>query len=818
MDRAEQLRRRGLTALNSRRFDVARRLLVRARAQAVDPAVVARVDTSRAFLAYETGSPDDAFALCDGASRTPGLDENTRGVIEAQRAMLLLRAGRTADALAAFANALSVQLEPLERGRALINRGGVYLNQGQPALARADFAEATDLLSRFDDPDVAAMAEHNLGYAYLLEGDLAQALAHMDAAGPRLIELSKVGEALFRQDRAEVLIAAGLVARGREDLTSAARVYGLHRMHQRRGEAELALARTLAYSDPGAALKAARNARRRFIRTGADAWRVRADGVVLGAEVDLGRTGTSLVERGDALIDELSAQGLDWGAASVRLHTARVLVRRGEMEAARKRLGQLRIDPAAPLSLRLLARDVRSEQARAQGRRAAALMHIRSGLEELHAWQSSFGSLDLQTMVVGHGTRLARRGLELAVESGKAPVLYEWSERARMLASRVQPVRVPLDDQMIADLAELRRLAAPVDGARVPHPRQALSAEIRTRVRERAWKLRGSGEVTEPASLDEVRAALGIDTALVAWVATADSVTALVVTNDGASVHDLGSRAELDELLDGLLPDLDVAASELPDVLARTVRAQLAARLDAIGALLVTPLLDRIGERRVVLTPSGMLAGTPWTLLPGFVGRPVTVAQSATSWAADRSPLTLDSAGFVAGPRVERAEAEVLRAGLLWPGSEVLAADAATAEAVAGLAARVDVLHLAAHGRHSGDNPLFSGVELVGGPWFGYDIDQLPKVPQVVLLSACEVGRSSVRYGEELIGMTAAWLHAGVRCVIASPAAVSDAAAHDVLTAMHAGLASGLDPAAALAAAVPAADADRPPAPFVCFG
>ena len=56
-------------------------------------------------------------------------------------------------------------------------------------------------------------------------------------------------------------------------------------------------------------------------------------------------------------------------------------------------------------------------------------------------------------------------------------------------------------------------------------------------------------------------------------------------------------------------------------------------------------------------------------------------------------------------------------------------------------------------------------------------------MPDVVLLSACEVGRSTVRWGEELIGMTAAWLHAGARCVIASPAAVNDEAAHDVLVA-----------------------------------
>ena len=105
----------------------------------------------------------------------------------------------------------------------------------------------------------------------------------------------------------------------------------------------------------------------------------------------------------------------------------------------------------------------------------------------------------------------------------------------------------------------------------------------------------------------------------------------------------------------------------------------------------------------------------------------------------------------------------------------------ATAAAVSELAGSVDVLHVSAHGRHSSENPLFSGFELADGPWFGYDIDQLTSVPDVVLLSACEVGRSTLRGGEELIGMTAAWLHAGSRCVIASAAAINDAVAHDVL-------------------------------------
>ena len=296
-------------------------------------------------------------------------------------------------------------------------------------------------------------------------------------------------------------------------------------------------------------------------------------------------------------------------------------------------------------------------------------------------------------------------------------------------------------------------------------------------------------------------------------------MVALVVTSAGTARHDLGARSRLDEALGGMLADLDMAASELPASLAGSVRGTLARRLDAVAALLVDPLLDDLGERRLVLTPSGLLAGVPWTLLPGLAGRPIIVAQSATSWLArSATPLRTGSAGFVAGPRVVRAEEEVRAAAKAWRSAPMLAGDDATAAAVSELAGRIDVLHVAAHGRHSAENPLFSGLELVDGTWFGYDIDQLPAVPDVVLLSACEVGRSSVRWGEELIGMTAAWLHAGARCVVASPAAVNDVAAHDALVRVHEALASGTDPATALAGTVAAVSADAAPAPFLCFG
>jgi hypothetical protein len=502
--------------------------------------------------------------------------------------------------------------------------------------------------------------------------------------------------------------------------------------------------------------------------------------------------------------EALSPRGLGTAATTLRLRTVLALAGRGEPDAI-ARVAAVRVTGADPLDVRLIARDARAATA---ARPAQALRHVRAGLDDLHAWQSSFGSLDLQTNVVGHGVTLAVRGLSLAVQSRSDAVLYEWSERARMLASRIQPVRAPQDPQTAADLAELRAGPAP-----------ERETELRRRIREQAWQRKGSGEVADPAALADVQGALGDDTALVAYIVTADRVVALVVTGSGTCRHELGPRDGLDAVLGGLLPDLDMAAAELPDPLAGSVRTTLARRLDEVTRLLVLPVLDDVGERRVVLTPSGVLAGVPWTLLPGLVGRPVTVAQSATSWLArSETPLRLASAGFVAGPRVVRAEAEVRAAAEAWRSAPVLAGSGATASAVSALAGRVDVLHVAAHGRHSAANPLFSGLELVDGPWFGYDIDQLPAVPDVVLLSACEVGRSSVRWGEELIGMTAAWLHAGARTVVASPAAVNDVAAHDALVRVHEALAAGTDPAAALAGTVAEVSHDSAPAPFVCFG
>ncbi|MEZ5194418.1 MAG: CHAT domain-containing tetratricopeptide repeat protein [Nocardioides sp.] len=812
---AEELHRRGLTASAAGRFAEARRWLTRAHARAADPNLAAQIEVSLAYVNAETGQGDEGLRLCRQALSRPTISARTRGIARSQAGLLLMRRGDAKRALVEFSAAVeALEEEPEYAARAHLNRGNVYLQQGQTALAHADFERSLAYADGL--PSAVAKAQHNLGYTDLLRGDLVSALRLMEAAYPVLSELSPVYRAVVSQDRAEALITAGRPSEGLSLLRSSVRACAARRLRQFQGEAELALARAAMDTDPREAARAARQAARVFAAHGSTTWALRADAVASWRGCIRGLRQPELVERADELLPQLRRERLPREVALVDLYAARVHVRRGELAAAAQRLGRVRLGPSDPIGARLLRHEVRADLERARGRRTRSFAELRDGLAELQAWQASFGSLDLQSGVVGHGRQLAVDGLRMAVEDGRPDVLFEWSERARTLVTNVIPVRAPADETVSAELAELRWLQAQEPDPRTREGRRA--TELQQRIREHAWYGEGSGQVAEPASLGQLQAGLGAEIALVAYLVAGDRLVALTVTEAATQVRDLGHRARLDTVLGGLFPDLDMAGSDLPPTFAAPVRGQLTDRLGRLAGLLVDPVLEVVGDRRLVLTPSGALAGIPWPLLRGLVGRPVTVAQSATSWLARQGvPLRADRAGFVAGPRVPRALAEIEAAATGWPAADLLSGAEATAAAVSELAGRVDVLHVSAHGRHSAENPMFSGVELVDGPWFGYDIDQLPGVPDVVLLSACELGRSTVRYGEELVGMTAAWLHAGVRTVIASSAAVHDEVAHDVLVEVHRALGRGHDPAAALASAVPVPTSDAPPAPFVCF-
>ena len=808
---AQELSDRGREASTAGRHALAVSLLTRAVDRAADHNERAIALQSLAHAVAEKGTPAAGIQLCRQALALEGLDDRVLGLVHSQLGLLLMRSGSNADALTEFEAARPlVQDDGDLLGRLHLNRGNIHLQRADAARAADDFRLARAQSSL---PVERAMATHNLGYAELLRGDIVSALRLMDEAAPALEPLSRVTAAVCAADRAEVMAAAGMPLAAAGLLDDAVHTYARHRLRQFQGEALVVRARVLLLVQPGEAAVAARRAARVFRGRQNEEWALRAEALAFEGEVRrrldapgarTTRWWRSLRERAHDLEARLAARGLEAERRDVALHCALAAVRTPGV-------GTERVPPPPrgveePIGSRLLREEVRARAAWQAGRRAASLERVRRGLGDLHAWQSSYGSLDLQSSLVGHGRSLARLGLDQAVEDGRPAVVHEWSERARALVARVPPVRPPADPDAADRLTALRTLP--------PGSSPEERARLRERVREDAWYRPGAGTVLEPLDLDEVRGRLG-DDAMVSYLIAHGTLHALVVTTERTEVLALAPTARVDDLLPGLGADLDMAAvTGLPPAIREGVTSGLAARLSDLAGVLVAPLRGLLGDRRLVVVPAGRLAGVPWSMLPGLVGRPLTVARSASLWAAAPAATPLATAGLVAGPDVPRAVQEACECAAAWGDrARVLTGGAAGAAAVAGLTADVDVLHVAAHGHHADEHPLFSGLALVDGTWFGYDVELLPKLPSLVVLSACEVGRSTVRWAEELVGMTAAWQHAGARCVIAAPAAVNDDLAGATLPALHRGLAAGRAPADVLAELAPAEGL-----PLTCFG
>jgi hypothetical protein len=246
------------------------------------------------------------------------------------------------------------------------------------------------------------------------------------------------------------------------------------------------------------------------------------------------------------------------------------------------------------------------------------------------------------------------------------------------------------------------------------------------------------------------------------------------------------------------------------------VRRGLRRALAQVDDTVLAPL--GLARRAIVLVAPGELATVPWTLLPSRRGCPTVVAPSASAWARASQPGPVAGplrVRALTGPYLNRAGDEVAAVAHAWgrAGSSAPAERAAIVDAVG----TADVLHIAAHGLHQADSPLFSWLRLHDGPLFAHEIDPSDGRVSHVVLSACDVGRATLRPGDEALGLTSVLLHFGVRSVVAGVGRVRDADAAAVMVDYHRRLAAGTGSAQALASALAAVE-ENVVAPFVCFG
>jgi hypothetical protein len=452
--------------------------------------------------------------------------------------------------------------------------------------------------------------------------------------------------------------------------------------------------------------------------------------------------------------------------------------------------------------------------------RRGAERALRRGLA-VHAENAAvLGATDLRAHAAVFGEELAGAGLRLAVEDGRPRAVLAWAERSRASALQSRPVRPPGDAVLATELAALRAVTARLreellagrPGTDLRQQQQRIEAAVRARARH----ARG-GESMRAQALDvpDLAGALG-DRALLELVRAGSDLHALTVVGGRLALHHLCAYDEATAETTALRFALTRLAHPTTSARVREVaergRSVAAGRLDT---LLLDPVRDVVGDRALVVVPTGDLHALPWPVLPSLAGRPVVVAPSARLWLrAQRAGRRAGGVALVAGPRLEHADAEIAALTGSYRDATVLTGPAATAEAVSAAFDGAAMVHLATHGLFRSDNPQFSALELADGPLTVYDLERLTEAPGTVVLSACDSGLSGVKPGDELMGLAAAMIALGTRTLVASAVPVPDEPTRPFMVAFHRRLRAGAGAAEALAATSAETGLDG----FVCMG
>ncbi|HEX5416656.1 MAG TPA: CHAT domain-containing protein, partial [Chloroflexota bacterium] len=138
----------------------------------------------------------------------------------------------------------------------------------------------------------------------------------------------------------------------------------------------------------------------------------------------------------------------------------------------------------------------------------------------------------------------------------------------------------------------------------------------------------------------------------------------------------------------------------------------------------------------------------------------------------------------------------------------------ATRDALAGAASGYPVLHLAAHGESRPDNPAFAYLKLADGQLSAADAFSLELDGALVTLSGCETGRSVVAGGDELIGLSRGFLHAGAATLVQSLWRVDDGSTARLMERFYQNLRIGRTKGAALREAQLASLAEESAQPY----
>ncbi len=388
----------------------------------------------------------------------------------------------------------------------------------------------------------------------------------------------------------------------------------------------------------------------------------------------------------------------------------------------------------------------------------------------------------------------ARQYLEW-MNRGLPPVRDEARRQAELaLRERVRQLQRAIDQEHALPAGEQRRQALDLFSAELVDAERAYQAALAVLLTDEPAY--AAARALASVSSDDVQRKLPADTALVEYVVADEGVLVFVIRSTGIQAKTVPIRAV----------DLAARVELLRDLIVREAGTDWQAPAAILHQTLIAPIEQAgwlAGVHHLYLVPHGILHYVPFAALPRGREKDARLVVSDYVIAYLPAAAALADGNGNAGPAGSAPAAQSVmamapaRTGLQFTQQEatavaglfpqdrlLLVGSRATEAAFKTSAGRYDVLHLATHGYLNRFNPLLSGLELESdakedGRLEVHEILGMRFASRLVVLSACDTALgggyfSEVPSGDDIVGLTRAFLFAGSPSVVASLWAVND--------------------------------------------
>ena len=400
------------------------------------------------------------------------------------------------------------------------------------------------------------------------------------------------------------------------------------------------------------------------------------------------------------------------------------------------------------------------------------------------------------------------------VASAKLEEAFHYSERTRarvfldILGTRVQLSRLKSglleEDRALRDrLAGLQaRLLDDSDGgndglglrnelAQAEKAYTEFLARVRNQDKEQASLMS-----VEPLTLKDVQELLDPATTLVEYFVTDSEVYVWVVEKEKLHFQKV-------ELPKNKLSGLVKALRESIFVLGERDKFNEAS--DTLYKQLIEPLLPHIAGTELIIVPHDVLHYLPFHALVGPDGRyliekyPIYYLSSASllQFVKEKRRASGEKVLAFGNPdlgdpekNLEFAELEAQEVKAAYPESTVYLRKEATEEKSKRFSPNHDLLHFATHAELNENDPLSSAVLLTkdgkeDGRLEVREIFGMDLKANLVVLSGCETGLGKLSTGDELVGLTRAFIYAGTPSVVASLWKVDDSSTAALMASFY---------------------------------